>query len=383
MASASPASASSPAPRWLPTGAEAYRRMLPALDQARISVRFEFYIYRADRAGDRFRTALTVAARRGVRVHLLLDAFGCAGLPADYWQELQHCGGEVRSFNPLTWRLFSLRNHRKLLLIDDAVAFIGGFNIADEYDGDGVTRGWRDLGLELQTPAALRQLAAAFDGMFAAAQLHHRMLQRLRRPWRRTHGAGRRGPVLLSGPRLGRNPFRSDLLRRLKRGKHVQIVSGYFLPGFRLRFALRQVVRRGGTVDLLLAGKSDVPLAQLAGRARYGSLLRAGVRIWEYQPQILHSKLAIIDDTVFVGSSNLDTRSFGINYELMVRFHDGELATSGRALFATDLPRSTEITLPAWQKSQGWLMRLRGLWAGFLLTKVDPWLAHAQLRTLS
>ena len=150
-----------------------------------------------------------------------------------------------------------------------------------------------------------------------------------------------------------------------------------------MRHALRQVARRGGTVDLLLAGKSDVPLALLAGRARYGSLLRAGVRIWEYQPQILHSKLAIVDGTVFVGSSNLDTRSFGINYELMVRFHDGALATAGRALFAADLSRSTEITLPAWRESQGWLMRLRGLWAGFLLTKVDPWLAHTQLRALS
>ncbi len=382
MSSVSTTLASS-APRWLPTGAEAYHRMLAALAKARHSIRFEYYIYRADEIGDRFRAALTAAARRGVRVQLLLDAFGCAGLPDDYWQEFKQAGGQPRTFNPLTWRLFALRNHRKLLLIDDAVAFVGGYNIGQEYDGDGVTRGWRDLGVELHTPVAIRQLAAAFDGMFNASRPHHRLFRRIRYPLHHPLGAGRNGPVLLSGPRLGHNRFRTQLLRQLKPARHVQIISSYFVPSFRLRRALRRVVRRGGTVELLLAGKSDVPLALLAGRARYGSLLRAGVRIWEYQPQILHSKLAIVDDTVFAGSSNLDARSFGINYELTVRFDDAAFAASGRKLFAADQHEAVEITLPDWRKSQTWHRRLRGLWAGFLLTKVDPWLAHTQLRVLS
>jgi cardiolipin synthase len=370
-------------PRWLPTGAEAYDRMLAALARSRHSVRLEYYIYRADGTGDRFRAALTAAARRGVRVQLLLDAFGCAGLPADYWREFRHSGGEPRVFNPLTWRLFALRNHRKLLLIDDTVAFIGGYNIGNEYDGDGVTHGWRDFGVELHTPAAIRQLAAAFDSMFVSSGLHHRLFRRVRYPLRHPLGAGRSGPVLLTGPRLGPNRFRTQLLRQLKTARHVQIISSYFIPSFRLRRALRRVARHGGTVELLLAGKSDVPLALLAGRARYGSLLRAGVRIWEYQPQILHSKLAIVDGTVFVGSSNLDARSFGINYELMVRFDDPTLAAAGRKLFAADQRHAVEITLQDWRGSQTWVRRLRGVWAGFLLTKVDPWLAHTQLRALS
>ena len=374
---------SPPAPRWLATGAEAYRRMLQALAAAHSSIRLEYYIYRDDDAGGQFRAALTAAARRGVRVQVLLDAFGSSGLPAGYWQELEHSGGQVRWFNPLTWRLFALRNHRKLLLIDDTLAFIGGFNIGNEYAGDGITQGWRDLGLELATPVALRPLAAAFDRMFGASSLRHRLFQRLRRPWRRPRAAGQRCAVLLSGPRLGHNPFRANLLRLLKKARHVQIISSYFLPSFRLRQALRQVVRRGGTVDLLLAGKSDVPLAHLAGRSRYGMLLKAGVRIWEYQPQVLHSKLAIVDHTVFVGSSNLDTRSFGINYELMVRFDDAPLAADGRGLFAADQRLAREITYRDWRQSQTWHLRLRGMWAAFLLTKVDPWLAHVQLRTFS
>ena len=354
--------------------------MLPAVEKARRSIRFEFYIYRSDHIGVQFRDALTDAARRGVQVRILLDAFGAVGIPAGFWAQLQHFGGEVRMFNPFTWRLFAFRNHRKLLLIDDAVAFIGGFNIADEYNGDGVTRGWRDLGMELRMPDALKQLAAAFDNMFDGSDLHQRVFQRMQHPWKL---ASRRGPVLLSGPRMGRNLFRSNLLKLLKRAKHVRIVSGYFLPSLRLRFALRQVARRGGTVELLLAGKSDVPLAQLAGRARYGTLLRAGVRIFEYQPQILHAKLAVIDDVVFAGSSNLDTRSFGINYELMVRCDDERLAESGRKMFAADLAHSKEITLENWRTAQTWITRMRGMYAGFLLTKIDPWLAHVQLRSMS
>lgn len=380
MASSRATSSRPVAPRWLHTGAEAYERMLPALEGARTSVRMEFYIYRADDAGNRFRAALEQAAARGAHVRVLLDAFGAVGLPADYWAELRARGGEVRIFNPFSLRFFALRNHRKLLLVDDQVAFVGGFNIGHEYDGDGVKQGWRDLGMELHTPAAVQQLGAAFDDMFTHCRAGARMMSRVRQSWL---PRAARGPVLLSGPRMGRNPFRTHLLAELATAKHVQIVSGYFLPSLRLRQKLRAVVRRGGTVELLLAGRSDVPVAQVAGRARYGSLLRAGVRIFEYQPQILHAKLAIIDGVVFVGSSNLDTRSFGINYELMVRFDDDALAASGRRMFAADRAHSTEVTLESWHKQQTWIRRLRGLWAGFLLTKVDPWLAHRQLRSMS
>jgi len=368
--------------QWLPTGAFAYRRMHEAIAAAAVSVRFEYYIVADDATGRGFRDALAAAAGRGVRVQVLVDGFGSASLPAGFWEAVTAAGGEARTFNPLAWRRFALRNHRKLLLIDDAIAFVGGFNIADEYNGDGVTAGWRDLGMEVHAAAALRPLAVSFDGLFAAAATERRLFRRMRHTLR-PRGVRRRGPVLLSGPRLGRNPFRSNLLQHLKRARHVRIVVGYFVPSFGLRRALRRVARRGGTVELLLAGRSDVPLAQLAARARYGSLLRAGVQIREYQPQILHAKLAIVDGTVFVGSSNLDARSFGINYELMVRVDEPAIAAAGRSLFAADLPHSRAITLAEWRASQDWLTRLRGMWAGFLLTKVDPWLAHAQLRGLA
>lgn len=383
MALSSHPTARSGGVHWLTTGGEAHRRMLAAIQGARHSLRLEMYIFHADETGGRFRTALAGAAARGVRVQVLLDAFGSNGLAADYWQGLRAAGGDVRLFNPFTWQLFALRNHRKLLLIDDQRAFIGGFNIADEYGGDGVTRGWRDLGWELRRSDAVGQLAAAFDTTFRAYDQRHRLLQRIRRRLSLPRPANARGPVLLSGPRLRRNPFRVSLRQALRDARRVQIISGYFVPTLRLRRALRRVARRGGLVELLLAGKSDVPIAQRAGRASYDSLLRAGVRIYEYQPQILHAKLAIVDDAVFAGSANLDIRSFGINYELMVRIDDASLAAEARALFAADQRHAVEITRQAWRASQNWLARLRGHWARFLFTKVDPWLARQQLRSLS
>jgi cardiolipin synthase len=383
MATSPSPSESTAAVRWLPTGAEAYRRILPAIAAAKTSIRFEMYIFRADDAGESFRTALTQAAQRGLRVQLLLDGLGAGGLSSDYWAGLVAAGGEVHLFNPLSVRGFLFRNHRKMILLDDAVAFVGGFNVADEYNGDGVTHGWRDLGWEVQRPDAVKQLAAAFDGMFRAYDLQHRLLQRMRRPLHRRTPYSVRGPVLLGGPRLMRHPFRTSLLRALKQAKNVQLISGYFVPNFRLRRALRAVARRGGNVEIILAGKSDVPIAQTAARALYGSLLRAGVKIHEYQPQILHAKMAVVDDVVYVGSANLDIRSFGINYELMVRVQDDQLAGEARAIFAADLAHSLEITRAEWRASRGWLTRLRGHWAVFFFTKIDPWLVRRALRGIS
>lgn len=377
----SPSSSNPKVARWLATAEIGYRRMVELIEGARTSIRCETYIWRDDVVGERFRAALSRAAASGVKVQVLVDGFGSAALPADYWLTLEAAGGHVRVFNPFTFRAFSLRNHRKLLVVDDTVAVVGGFNIGAEYDGDGVTRGWRDLGVELWQPEALQQLSESFDNLFHDHRLRHWLLRRIRsRSLRWPRFFRRPGPVLFSGPRLVRNQFRQQLLKSLRTAKHVRIASAYFIPNFRLRRALNRVARRGGTVELLLAGKTDVPLAQLAARSRYGSLLKAGIRIWEYQPQILHTKLAIIDNSVFAGTSNLDARSLGINYELMVHFKDPHLADGAWTFFSEDQQRAIEIKLPEWRRTQTWFLRLKGTWARFLLAHLDPWLARRQMR---
>ena len=363
---------------WLPNGCAAFRRMLAAIEAAQRSIQLETYIYAVGKPGDEFRAALVAAARRGVAVQVLVDGFGARALPETYWNDLHAAGGEVRVFNPLSLDRLAIRDHRKLLLIDDELAFLGGFNIAPEYDGDGVARGWFDLGLELHGRAAAG-LRDSFEVLFAHHAFRHPRLGRWRHtPLRRALRAHSRPLVLATGPGLGRNAFHRRLLHDLGRAKRVEIVSAYFAPGYRLRRALRMVVRRGGTVRLLLAGLTDVPLAQRAARAFYGGLLRAGVQIAEYQPQILHAKLAIVDDAVFVGSSNLDVRSFGINYEIMVRIRDAALAADGRAIIDTAWSRSTVVR----HRRRGFWQRWRESWARLLLTRIDPWLARRQLRRL-
>ena len=367
--------------KWLCNGHEIFPEMLAAINQARESVLLEIYIYTGDAVGQKFREALIAARQRGVTVRVLYDALGSIGLSAAFWRPLTELGGEVRQFNPLSVHRLGIRNHRKILLCDNQVAFVGGFNIAAEYDGDGAASGWFDIGLKV-TGALGRQLAAAFREMFERADFQHKLFVRFRRSPASRALAAPEGELLLSGPGRGRNPIRHALLRDLKRGRDVRIIAAYFLPTWRIRRALERIVRGGGAVRLLLAGKSDVLLSQLAGQSLYRRLLSAGVEINEYQPQILHAKLIIIDDVVYVGSANLDQRSL-INYELALRFQNRDLADGARQVFSTALAHCRRITPEEWRRSRTVWRKLKQRWAYLLLVRIDPYLAHKQWRALA
>ena len=366
--------AESPSYEWLRTGAEGLRAMLNAIEAASASVRLETYIFADDRIGREFLTALLAACARGVRVQVLVDGVGSFELPERFWTPLREAGGEFRWFNPVALRRWSYRDHRKILVCDNAVGFIGGINIAGEYDGDGVERGWRDLGLRLTGPV-VGELAEAFDELFAKAGAPHRRFQRLRKAANEIVG-GRDWRLLFSGPGRQRGQLRRSLGEDLASARSVQILSAYFLPTWRLRQALTRVCRRGGRVQLILAGKSDVLLAKLASRRLYQKLLRAGVEIHEYLPQVLHTKLFIVDEVVYAGSANLDARSLRINYEVLLRLANPVMAAEARAIFAGDLPHCRRIDAVKWKRSRSFLTRLWEKWAYFLLARLDPFLAR-------
>ena len=367
--------------RWLRTGDEAFDAMLAGINTAQRSVRLESYIFNVGPPGDEFREALIRAAQRGVQVWVLVDALGSMDTPDSHWDALREAGGSFAWFNPLALDRLSFRNHRKLLVCDANVAFIGGFNIAAEYDGDGITRGWRDLGLEIRGPLAA-ELAQAFAGMFARADLVHPRLLRLRRPFVHRRLQVEKSVLFQSCPGRGWSPLKTTLLRDLKGAKDVRILAAYFLPTLRLRLALQRVVRRGGRVQLIIPGPCDVPLSKLATQNLFPLLLRAGIELHEYQPQILHAKLIIIDDVVYVGSANLDTRSLHINYELLLRREDAAMAREAAAIFVGDLALSRRVEIQAWKRSRTFWSRLRERWAYFILARVDPFLARQQLRIL-
>lgn len=367
--------------RWLTSGSEAYLEMERQIDAANGSVRLECYLVRAEGPMQRLREALLRAARRGVRVTVLVDAYGSGDLPAGYFGELARYGGRARRFNPNRLLRYSFRDHRKLLVCDRRTAVLGGFNIGPEYEGDGVRRGWRDLGLVITGPVAAH-LADSFDAMFELAPFTPAALRRFQGRDREPADAEGVATVLTSGPGCRRATLRRTLHADLARGRVMTAMAAYFLPSRRMRRLLRRCVARGGRVQLLLAGRTDVPVAKLAAEHLYPRLLDAQVEIHEYQPQVLHAKLVVIDDVVYVGSCNLDKRSLQINYELLVRLDWPELAAEARRIFLDDLRHARRV-LPARSGAAPWWRRIKSRLAYFLLSRVDPFVASAKLRALA
>ena len=367
--------------RWLRTGDDTFAAMLSAIDAARTSIEFESYIYNASPIGDRFREAMVRACRRGAQVRVLIDSFGSITLLDSFWQTLRKSGGQMRWFNPLTLKRFNIRDHRKLLICDDNVAFIGGFNISPQWEGDGVRRGWRDLGLQIDGPLA-EDLSVSFDEMFARAEFQHERFIRLCKRPVKHHAQARAGELLLSGPGRGRSPVKVALRKDLLQARSAQIIAAYFLPPLRLRQALGQVARRGGRVQLILPGKSDVPLIRLATHSLYQRLLRGGVEIYEYQPQILHTKLVVVDAVAYAGSSNLDPRSLNINYELLVRLTNERAVAEAREIFAEHLSHSRQVRRRSWRKSRTLWNKFRERLAFLFFAKLDPYVARRQWNAL-
>ena len=369
--------------QWLTTGDAYYAALLTEIGRARESIRLEMYIYTASEPGDAIRDALKAAAQRGVKVMILLDAFGSYELPSHYFNALIAAGGQVQFFNPLLLKRIAFRDHRKLVVCDDRIAFVSGFNIWSHAVGDGVSRGWRDVGLRLSGPV-VHDLATCFEKMSTSADFKHPRLARL--PLRRRlhhHLLKSNSPTILtSAPGHGGHIFKKALLQDLKHAKTIRIISAYFLPSYRIRRVLSSAARRRKDVKIITAGRTDVQLARFAGRALYSRLLKSGVHISEYEPQILHTKLIIADNVVYVGSANLDTRSLNINYELLVRIEDVRLAHEARQIFNDHQHYSRPIERQSWSRSRGFFEKIAERFSHFLLARLDFLLARRQLGKL-
>jgi cardiolipin synthase A/B len=311
---------------------------------------------------------------------VLIDSFGSSSIGSAWIGRLRADGAEVRRFNPRPLLRLSFRNHRKLVVCDDKSAFVGGFNIAHEYEGDGIGKGWRDFGVVIDGPVAA-DLSRGFAAMFGASDLLRAHLPALA-GFLRTQPFDAGWPAALAGgPGRSRALMRRILYADLKKARRVDAIAAYFAPSRKIRRLLRRVSRRGG-VRILLAGRSDVPVARWASQWLYPQMLRNGASLWEYQPQILHAKVLVVDDVVYVGSANLDTRSLQLNFELLVRIPSATLASQVRERIDFDCALAREV--PAdWPRRRTLLQRLVQSWSYFLLTKLDPFLARGEFRHLS
>jgi cardiolipin synthase len=367
---------------------EAYDEMERCIDSAMQSIRLETYILREEGPAARFRDALLRASERGVRVRVLLDAFGSEEVRDEFVKPLREAGVRVAWFNPQRFLRLTFRNHRKLLVVDGVAAVVGGFNIGPEYAGDGISRGWCDCGLVIRGPVGL-ELARSFDIMFSLAPFTpwrlRRFRHRLRRDAASPHHIAGNGPVELfvRGPMHPRRLLRRAFHHDLRAARDVAIASAYFLPASDIRRMLYRVMRAAGRVRILLAGKTDVPLARYAAERFYRRLFRRDIAIHEYQPQILHAKVVIIDDVLYAGSCNLDRRSLQINHELLLRLEWPELAADARAWFEAALQHAPLVDPQQWRMTRTLWQRLRSRFAYLLLGRLDPLLARRGFRSIA
>lgn len=388
-----------PTPVLRADGAEAFRAMLAAIEGAREEVLLETYILRDDRVGGAVCDALRRAGARGVRVCVMADAVGSVATGEAFWRALEAPGVAVRLFHRVWHRPWSLlqRDHRKLLVVDRAVAFTGGMNIGEEYGSSVTTHAgaWRDLQVEVRGTVAA-ELAAVFaegwdraggaplpglayvswaDGVVVPlGRFDVRGVRaRLRRQWgrRRDRRRGRmvrrpepgaaagEGGIVVQDLRPGRGQ-REFLatLAALAGGARQRLwaCTPYFAPPDWLLRQLGAAARRGVDVRLLVPGaRIDVPLVRHAAHGAYGALLADGVRVYEYQPATLHAKALVVDGhATLVGSSNLDIRSFWWNAEVNLLVFDDACAAQLEAQLRHDLAESVEIDAAAWQARPWW-----------------------------
>lgn len=359
----------------LDTGPRRLDALLELIAGARHSLRLLYYIYSDDAVGVRVRDAMIAAVERGVAVTLIVDGLGSdPAYDRDFFAPLRAAGGRVCFFVPRWGRRYLLRNHQKIALADgegeDARIIIGGFNIQDDYFGAPGSDGWRDLGLLVAGPAAAR-MTGYFDALWHWT-LHPRApLRALRKAlsqWSEPEGELR---WLLGGPTRRLSPWARAVRRDMKNARAIDILAAYFFPSPAMLLRLGRAARRGGQVRVVVPSITDNHLTLHAARFTYRGLLRRGVRVFEYLPTKLHTKLFVIDDKVQIGSANFDMRSLFLNLEVMLRIDDAAFAAHVRAYVDAEVGRSLEVTRELHRARTGFWTRLMQAAVYFVVGVLD------------
>ncbi|HEY9148148.1 MAG TPA: phospholipase D-like domain-containing protein [Gammaproteobacteria bacterium] len=351
----------------LPDGERFFPAMLQAIEEARSHVLLEFYLLESGNIANRFIQALGAASARGVRVFLLLDDFGARGLHRQDLRILRDSGVELAFYNPLRYgqlRRNLLRDHRKLLCIDGTTAFTGGAGITDSFDTTDNPRAWHEVMLAIRGP-----VVGDWQQLFS-------------RNWNRWSDS----PLQLPPPpddyqpgqlqaRVASNSpihaaIKRSLINRLRGAEQrIWLATAYFIPSRKVRRLLRRAARYGVDVRLLLPGPhTDHPAVRHAGRRFYSSLLRQGVRIYEYQPRFLHAKVLLCDDWVSIGSSNIDRWNLRWNLEANQEIASAHMAREVADLFVQDFAASHEVKAEHWHRRPWHRRLLEWFWGS-----VDLW----------
>ena len=328
-------------------GSSTFSSWLEGISRAQCMVYLENYLIRDDRVGRAFRDVLIEKARSGVPVYVIYDWVGCWATPRSYWKPLRQAGVHVRAFNPLSLGIgdpFGIlrRDHRKLIVLDGKVAYVGGFCLGVEWAGKPTHPAWRDTAVKISGPAA-RAAAHAFEATWRGMGESLALSQQL--PILSDVGDT---PVWLIEGEPGRTRVYRTIHWVAARAKErVWITDAYFVAPRSVSEALGAAAQQGVDVRILVPAHNNWPLVGSLSRGGYRSLLKSGVRIFEWQGPMIHAKTAVVDGIWSrVGSSNLNSASLIGNWELDVGVLDTKLASQLEELFLTDLSSSIEIVLP-------------------------------------
>jgi cardiolipin synthase len=334
----------------LRNGREIFPAWLAAIGAARKRISLEMYIFSDDTIGRRFAAALGAAVARGVDVRLLYDFVGCRETPAAFFEGLRAAGVHTIAYHrpKFGYRRFATlwrRNHRKTLVCDGSVAFVGGINISNEWlDASEGGGGWRDAAVRIEGPAAVELEAHFLATWNRRARKRARLApESLDKP---PPAGDTRLCVVANRERRDRFVIRRSGMHAARDARRrVVLANAYFVPDRGILRALKTAVARGLDVRLLVPRASDSRVMDLAARAVFEPLLKAGVRIWR-SPAFVHTKLLAIDDEfVSIGSYNLDQRSLAFNLELVVNVLDARCNADAVAMLESDMAESTELTV--------------------------------------
>ena len=344
--------------------------VLGLIARAEKSIQMFFYMFGDDATGREVRDALVAAANNGVHVQLIIDSFGSGNVSDRFFDALVEAGGYYHCFSTRKGLGYIIRNHQKILIADSAHALVGGFNITDDYFGRAGDNSWEDLGI-IVSGAQAQKLSDYFEDLARASnngKVRYSSIRNIIHQWRPGIGQVQ---WLLGGPTNRISPWAITFKRSLEAGKRVDIVSAYFSPSQTILRRIAKAAKHNKGSRLVVAGKTDNNATIAAARLLYRYLMRRKTRIFEFQSRPLHMKLMVIDDTVYIGSANLDVRSMFINLEIMVRIKDAGLALHMRKLIDELVTQSEEQTRILLKARDSYWSRFKAALAYFLVNSVD------------
>ena len=358
--------------RLITDGAALRDALIALIAGARDSLKLYYYIFADDSSGALVRDALIAARARGVAVTLMVDGFGSAATPDDFFAPLVDAGAHFGRFGTRRSTRYLIRNHQKMAIADDRRMMIGGFNVEDGYFGIPADDCWFDLGLWIEGPQ-VEAMTLWYGQLWRWVMTKKQRFRTLRRMVRGWHPSLRHDPAdpfrwLVGGPTRRLSPWAQVVKHDLEQARRVDMIAAYFSPGRGMLKRIARAARRDGA-RIILPARSDNGATVAAARLLYGPLLRRGVEIAEYQPCKLHMKLIVIDDAVFVGSANFDMRSLFVNLEIMLRIEDAAFATQVRRFITARMDESRVVTLAAHRATRT-MPTLIKQWISYLLVGV-------------